>query len=337
MNNYINYLPLYGRGALINAVEAPRGVGKTYTAKQWGMKRFIKSGKKFIWVRRTDEETRASKGKFFKAKMLRALGLTMDDVRVKGNYAYMKRGKKWVDFCEFCSLSNAATQRSVDDEDYDLMFLDEAFATPERVNMYRGDEVRDFIDLYISKKRDHKLTAFLLGNRETYNNPFYDYFKISPPPIGFEGVRMFNGGTIAVWTLSAYVTDSEHDKVAKLLENTAYGAYMFEGASKTAKAHVYGKPPKSASVYACFDFGRPFTVWRHGGRLYVTMGIDETRVVFCGRNPYGVYARAYQVTSRDKWRFSTAEIAHKRGKIVFSDALCAEIACGVFEKLGIIK
>lgn len=335
--NYINYLPLYGRGALINAVEAPRGVGKTYTAKMWGMKRFMKSGKKFIWVRRTDEETRASKGKFFKTKMLRALGLTMDNVRVKGNYAYMKRGKKWVDFCEFCALSNAATQRSVDDEDYDLMFLDEAFATPERVNMYRGDEVRDFIDLYISKKRDHKLTAFLLGNRETYNNPFYDYFKIPPPPIGFTGVRMFNGGTIAVWTVTDFVTDAEHDKVAKLLTNTDYGAYMFEGAAKTAKTRVYGRVPRGGRHYACFDFGRPFSVVKSGAMLFVKMGVDASRVVFCGQKQFDTYPRQFLVTARDKWRFSLIELAYKRGKIVFTDPLCAEIACGVFEKIGLIK
>ena len=335
--DYINYLPLYGRGALINVVEAPRGVGKTYTAKMWGTRRFMKCGKKFIWVRRTEEETRTSKGAFFKPKMLRALGLKSDDVKIKGQYAYMKRGKRWVDFCEFCSLSNAATQRSVDNEDYDLMFLDEAFATLERVNRYHGDEVRDFIDLYISKKRDHKLIAFLLGNKETYDNPYYQYFNIPAPPVGFEGVRMFNGGTIAVWTVTGYVTDEEHDKVARLLSNTDYGRYMFDGAAKTARNHVYGNPPRGATHYASFDFGRTFTVWKHNGKMYVTPKLDASRVVFVGSGQRGYYNRALLTTTRERWRFSALELAYKRGKVIFQDATIAEYACGVFSHIGIVK
>ena len=218
--DYINYLPLYARGATFNFVEAPRDVGKTFTAKFWGTKRFLKCGKKFIWVRRTDEETKTSKEKFFKKSLLKKLRLTADDVKIKGNYGYSKRGRKWVDFVEFCSLSTASTQRSVDDDAYDLMFVDEAFATPAKVNAFRGDEVREFVDIYFSKKRDHKMTVFLLGNKETVNNPYYTYYGTTPPQNVFAGVRMFRNGTIAVWTITDFVKAKDHDKLVDLLIGT---------------------------------------------------------------------------------------------------------------------
>lgn len=337
MDNYINYLPLYGRGALINIVEAPRNVGKTFTAKFWGTKRFLKTGKKFIWVRRTEDETKTAKGKFFKKSLLRKLGLTADDVRIKGNYGYIKRGRKWVDFVEFCSLSTAEKQRSNDDDDYTLMFVDETFVTPAKQAMYKGDEVRDFIDLYISKKRDHQLTAFLLGNKEVINNPYYQYFNITPPAHGFDGVRMFQGGELAVWTMSDYVATPDHERVDKLFKGTAYHDYMFNGAAKCASVVNYADTPKTAKYYSSFDFGIPLTVSRERGDYYVRLGVDKSRVVFVSRETMPKYPRSMLCLRRDKSRFAALETAYRKSRIAFDSPLAAEAMLSIFEKIGIAK
>ena len=334
---YINYLPLYGRGAIFNFVEAPRDVGKTFTAKYWGIERFKKCGKKFIWVRRTEEETRTSKGKFFKKKLLKMCGLTADDVRVKGNYAYMKRGRKWVDFVEFCSLSTAANQRSVDDEAYDLMFVDEAFATPAKRALFKGDEVREFIDLYFSKKREHKLTVFLLGNKETINNPYYQYFNITPPRFGFEGVRMFRNKTIAVWTITDFVKSADHERVESLLDGTPYYDYMFKGVAKCSTVATYGKTPKKARFNCGFDFGIPLTITRHNGRFYARGGVDSCRAVFVSRETISKYDRGILCLKSDKTRFFALENAARLNKITYENPLIAESVTSIFEKLGIAK
>lgn len=338
MADYINYLPIYGRGALINIIEAPRGVGKTFTAKLWGIRRFLKTGHKFIWVRRTEEETQTTKGAFFnKKKLLKKCGLTEENVKVKGNYGYIKMGRKWVDCVEFCSLSAAANQRSNDDEAYDLMIVDEAFATPARVNMFRGNEVTNFIDLWISKKRDHKMTVFLLGNKEIINNPYYQYFGITPPPQGFQGVRRFRDGTLLVWTMTDFVKGDDHTKVDALLNGTPYHDYMFSGAAKTQSKAIYGEKPKRAKHYAAIDFGTPFTIWKNNGTLYVRGGVDGSRWVFVSRETMGKYQRDILTTSRDKERFLYLAAAIKRNKVIYQNPLVCEAATSFFERMGLVK
>ena len=337
MQNYINYLPIYSRHAIFNLIEAPRDVGKTFTAKLWGTKRFLKCGKKFVWVRRTEEETKVAKGKFFKKKHLKMLGISPEDVRIKGNYGYIKRGRKWVDFVEFCSLATAEKQRSVDDEDYDFMFVDEAFATPAKRAVYKGDEVRDFIDLFISKKREHKMTAFLIGNKETINNPYFQYFGITPPPDGFEGVRMFRNGTVCVWTFSDFVESEDHDQMTALLQGTPYYEYMFKGAAKCATPVRLEKTPKNARFYCAFDFGTPVTISRHNGRFFARGGLDPSRNVFVSRETMGKYAVQILCTRRDKTRFAGVERAYKSNSISYDTNLTAETVLSIFEQIGIAK
>lgn len=335
IGNYINYLPIKSHGALINFIEAPRGVGKTFTAKLWLTRRYLKRGYKYIWVRRTEEETIASKRNFFNTKLLRMLKLTAEDVKVKGDYGYIRRGRKWVDFVQFCSLSRAATQRSVDDPDYNIMIVDEAFATPARMRMYAGNEVSDFLDLFISKKRDHAMTAFLLGNKEVINNPYYDYFSIDVPPAGFHGVRKFRGGEVLVYTSADTVNPDK--RVNTLLDGTAYGDYMYKGAARTEHRQALTKKPKKATFYAAFDFGRGFTLWSYQSKLYATMGVDASRLVFVSRETQGRYCREICVNRDKRAMFSWVRDALARGKVFYDTPLTVEVAEAVFLTMGLIK
>lgn len=273
------------------------------------------------------------KEKVFPKKLLKLCDLNAEDVKLEGNYGYIKRGKKWVDFVEFCSLSTAENARSTDDPDYDVMIVDEFAATPGKINRYVGDEVRDFLDLFVSKKRDHHLTAFLLGNRETFYNPYYTYFDL--PQDGPDGTFMFRGGSVSVTRRSKPpdgVTNDLHD----LLAGTDYGEYLFDGVPKTQKHHEIGEKPKSAKHYASFDFGVPFTIWRAGGKLYVRAKVDAGRVVFVS-DPLAAYRKKIVCGKRDRARFSTLERLYKRGKILYSNESVASACEIVLLRLGIIQ
>lgn len=338
MSKYINYLPVLTYNALINIIVTLRETGKTFTAELWLIKRFLKTGKKFIWVRRTAEELQTAKQKFFKKKLLKMCGLAEDDVKIKGKYGYIRRGRKWVDFVEFCALSQSRKERSVDDDDYNIMIVDEAFATPSQVRAFVGDEVDAFNDLFISKKRDHDMRVFILGNKEIINNLYYDYFNIPIPYPDFEGVRTYRGGELLIYIDNKTSNFGEDEKrLKRLYAGTKYGAFLFDGAAHTQPKLEYIKKPKKAHFYACIDFGRPVMLWRWQGKIFVDIGVDVSRTVFVSRETMGKYPRGFMYDTSEKARFSYLSAVLSRGKVFYASPLAAELGEMVFLKMGIIK
>lgn len=332
---YVDFIPLYSYGCFYNIYQTKRGRGKSFGAKYWGIARFIKSGHCFYWVRRTNEELKKDKKTFFKPKLLKMLGLSPDQVKIDGDTAYIKLRRKWVDCCEFCSLSNVTRERSSDNDRYDLMFIDEAFVTPEKINMFRGDEVTAMNDLYISKRREHNLTVFIMGNTETINNPYYQYFGIKPPPLGWEGLKTYRGGTFLVCVDNTPAPDPTGGKLSKLFAGTPYGEYMFGTASKIMPNVKYKKPPACARIWCCFDFGVPITIKHHGRYMYAVHGVDKTRPVFVDRPRH--YAKSVIYTPDDKFRFSGLRVAYKNNLLFFENATIAEAATILFERIKLLK
>ena len=56
MNNYYELGNLLGRNKIMNILIGQRGCGKTFQAKKWAVKKFIETGKEFIWIRRYKTE-----------------------------------------------------------------------------------------------------------------------------------------------------------------------------------------------------------------------------------------------------------------------------------------
>lgn len=57
-NDYYDLHNLLTRNAPWNFVIGARGLGKTFAAKRYGIKEYIKNGHEFIYLRRTDVEQR---------------------------------------------------------------------------------------------------------------------------------------------------------------------------------------------------------------------------------------------------------------------------------------
>ena len=56
MNNFYELGNLLGRNKIMNIVIGQRGCGKTFQAKKWAIKKFVETGKEFIWIRRYKSE-----------------------------------------------------------------------------------------------------------------------------------------------------------------------------------------------------------------------------------------------------------------------------------------
>lgn len=255
-------LPIISYNAIFNFILGGRNIGKTWGLKKRTYKRAKKKGKKTIWVRRTKGEAAECAASFFESKDIQKFcGLSVYDkesnpegnVKVIGRRIYIKRpnSKRWVWFVRVIALSEFKVMRSADDIDCDTIVFDEFTTTPEKYVLYRGNEAKDFIDLFISVMRQHAVKCFFSGNKESVYNPMFKYFKIPPLPLKWQGIRTFKHGTIAVQQIDDIKKKESgfKERVNMLLAGTDYGDYLNKGTYKNQPQIAIKAPPARCIGY----------------------------------------------------------------------------------------
>ena len=288
---YIN-LFILTFNAIFHFIVSNRNYGKTWSFKIRAWRRAYKRGKKTLWVRRFRKEQRSASATFYSSadlqKQLKGFeeynpGTKKGNFKQLGHTLYIKRNGKWDWFIKIVCLSDSNAMRSADDVNCDTIVFDEFTTTPERYKRYRGNEVTDFIDAFFSAKREHKIQAFFLGNKESVTNPYFDYFGITPLPDSFEGIRRYRKGSIIVHQINN-VASKEGDynnKVYELFKGTSYGAYIYENETKNKQKVKLGKAPKDNYLYCQIVFNhKPLRILSSGNMYYIDDKLDNTQNIF---------------------------------------------------------
>ena len=108
--------------ALLNFLLGGRGTGKTFGMKEWSIKDGIKTGHKFLWVRRYKEEIKAMRSKFFNDIQKKFSKVKFS---VKGND---NRGDFLADnkiIGSYIALSTSTINKSTPWDEYDKIIFDE--------------------------------------------------------------------------------------------------------------------------------------------------------------------------------------------------------------------
>lgn len=320
MDFYTTY-KIVSYNAIFNFVITERNVGKTTAFKARQLKKHIATGSKTVWVRRYQKEKKKTSEKFYTKKICEIAGVDFSRIKQDGNKCYYKNDAgKWVDFIEFCTVAEASNNRSADDPATKDIIFDEFAVTKSRGRYYHGNEVEDFLDLFISKKRVNKVRVFFLGNRENYYNQYFTYFGIPPFEPDFEGIRTFRGGSIAVQIINGLpdqINDVYDAKFRNLIKDTAYGDYLLNNAVKGAKTAQVKQTPANAERIFQIDFVAPLSVYRFGQDLFVKNGVDKYRRVFTDVPKQ--YHNNYVLRASDKNLFLSVFDRYKSGR-VFYDA-----------------
>ena len=338
--------------AIITAILSNRNYGKTWTFKRRAFRRALKHGKKTIWLRMFKKEVKEALDTFYKSKDLQKYcGLTIYDkdtnkdgnLKQIGNTFYCrkknKNGKwgKWFWFLKVFALTDADAVRSADDVDVDTLIFDEFTKTPNKYKRYRGNMVNDFIDILFSSKREHIVRCVIIGNKESYNNPFFTYFGIKPLPTTFEGIRTFRHGAFVVQQINnKEETESEYGKKMQwLLEGTAYGNYIYKDAYKQETGFTPRKTPATASIYCQLIFnGQAFKISVNNGFFYVNNKIDKTKRIYCDVLPHK-HAHELLLVKKQK-RFFVAFInALADNRVYYDNAIVYEGMAPFFQWLTI--
>lgn len=306
----------------------------------------LRRGKRTIWLRRYKKETeKACKDLFSSRDLLKFCGLEWYDpetkqgnLKQKGRKFYVKKGKRWEWFIHVLALTEAKDVRSVDDVDVDTIVFDEYTTTPQKYKFFRGNEVEDFIDIFFSAKREHKIQCYFLGNKESYSNPYFRYLGIPELPDSWQGLRTFRKGSIVLQRIDNKQNENngEYDKkVRDLLVNTAYGNYIYNSATKTKTAVKIKTTPSNSSYYTQLNIdGIYLTISIFNGLFYVKKGYNKGLPTYCLKDINAV--NHYMLTRRLKRFFVSLENAYIDSRIYYSSNETYESILPFYKWLGII-
>lgn len=267
---YHSWKPLLDMHTTLSICDSDRDIGKSFPMMMRAIKRAWKRGASMLWLRRTEKEYMNLLRTFPGAKwnkVCKLVGVPVDALSRKGDYITVKRPNgETVNAIHYGALSEYMALRDTDEPNLELIYIDEAFASVERLRAYRGNEVANAMDILKTMRRDNRdVRMIIAGNREAIATPWYDYFGVKRPEI--EAGRVYlttpSGERIAFERARKGNPDP---KFMSLVAGTGYGAFM-KGDDKGYNSALIEVLIPKAVHYCNVDFGKRLSIWRQNGHF----------------------------------------------------------------------
>lgn len=333
---YYNFDKLFSYPFLIAFVIGERGVGKSFNSKIAVIKKFIRTGEQFLYIRR------------YKTELDTALSNFWDDIQANGYFddlnLQVKKSKMLTQFLcdgEVCGyavpLSTANILKSTPFPKVSTIIFDEFLLDTGGTYRYLKHEVTMFLDVIesVGRLRDN-LKVILLGNAlNVHASPYFAYWDLELPENGQE-FRTFKDGAIVV----NYIRNLEYrkakkaSKFGKLIDGTEYGKYAIDNEVLRENNSFIAKRPNN-SVFECelIINSTPLGMWNgHDGYMYISEKFDPNTVhkfVF----DYNDHTEGtiFENARTNMW-MTLAIRAYKQGWLKFESQKVKAIAVSVMNK-----
>lgn len=255
--------------ALFNFVIGPRGAGKSYGVKRYGVNHFKKTGKEFIYLRRYKQE-------------LADISTFFDDIRDEfpDDKLTVKNGKFYCNdvLCgRSMVLSTSKIKKSTPLPNVDVIIFDE-FIIDKGVYHYLPDDVGYFLEFYETVARLRDVKVFFISNAITITNPYFLYFDLRLP----YGKDIYKKGDIL---LQYFVNETlqktkQNTRFGKIISGTDYGNYAINNEFlRDNDSFIEKKSGNCCFLFAFTYMDNTFGVWQNikAGKMYVSFDYDKTR------------------------------------------------------------
>lgn len=308
--------------ALFNFIIGERGVGKTYGFKKFAIKRFLKKGRQFAYIRRFGTELEEAIGsrddpKFFTqvldefpnhefsvSKNRKTYKLKIDD-KIAG-YGF--------------SLATSSALKSSTYSKVDTIIFDE-FIIDKGSYHYLANEVEALLDLFetIARLRDN-VRIFFLGNAISSTNPYFNYFELSLPYNS--DIKTFKDGTILV----NYITNLEYreakkkSRFGKLISGTKYSEYAIDNKFlRDSKAFVAKKDKSSKFFFIVTYNATRYGIWLDykNDCIFVSYDIDPNCPIIVALSSEDHTESSILIRVRHSSFFSTIIEHYRNAKLFF--------------------
>jgi hypothetical protein len=256
---------------LFNFIVGARGVGKTYGAKRWAIKDYLKTGNQFVYVRRYKDELKKIK-KFFDD-----IKDEFPDVEFKVSPPNFLINDQVAGTA--IALSTAKIEKSTPYPNVTKIIFDE-FILDKGFHRYIPDEVTNFLELYSTVARSRDVRVFFLSNALTITNPYFIYFNLSLP-YG-SNIKAQNDILLEMVEESDYEEMMSKTRFANLIKDTPYGNYAIKNQFlRDDNNFIMKKTPGADFTFGMIYKGEKYGVWTdyNEGLQFVSKDIDPSSKV----------------------------------------------------------
>lgn len=274
--DYYDFNALLSRNGVYNFCVGARGLGKTYGAKKFAIKDFLKNENQFIYLRRYDTELKGAKAALFNDLHEEFPGFEFmsqgDLLKIRPVETADGDKFKWK-ICGYAiPLSKAQQKKSISYHDVKTIIFDEFIIERGRVQ-YLVDEAKVFNDFYSTVDRyKDKTRVFFLANAISIMNPYFLEHNIEPKE-DQEWIRKENGFIVAHFPKAeAFKRGVLDTRFGKFIEKTEYADYAVNSFFIDNKNVLLKKKSEEATYIA--------TLITDGGRFSMWMDSTDVRTFY---------------------------------------------------------
>lgn len=255
---------------LFNFVIGSRGCGKTYAAKKRAIKLFLEKGHQFVYLRRFKEELDETAESYF------------NDVLLNGEFPKVtveyRNGQYFINdqLAGYAmALTKAKDYKSIAYPRVYFIIFDEFLIEDNGYSRYLKNEVKQFLNFYMSIDRYRGCIVFFLANSVSMINPYTMYFDLQLP-YGSDIVRR---GDLLLQLVQSeeYIQARKQTRFGKMIEGTDFAEYAIENKFVNDSKTFIRKKSEKAQYYFTFNYeGNAYGVWvdYSEGCMYVSSDVD---------------------------------------------------------------
>ena len=278
-NIFLNLNKILSYGSFLTFVIGERGVGKTYSAKEFIVNHFKKTGKQTIYLRRYNKELN-------EALMKKSIPIFFDQVKDEFPDDTLSNSKELLycnkKVCGFgVALSTSNILKSSTFEKVDTIIFDE-FILDKGTYHYLAKETTFFFEFLESVFRLRNGRVLLLGNAISITNPYFTDLNLSLPYNSeYKIFKKDNNGQPLIMVYYgknlAYREAKKLTRFGQLIEDTKYGKYAIDNEMLRDSRAFLGKKTKDSKFYVILKLnGKDIGVWidYKQGKMFISYDYD---------------------------------------------------------------
>ena len=262
---FLNLNKILSYGALLNFIVAERGVGKTFSGKDYIVSHFKSKHKQSVYVRRYNKELQES-------LMKKGTPIFFDQIKKKYENDKLTNNSELLlcngEICGFAvPLSTSNILKSVSFEDVDTIIFDE-FIIDKGVYHYLQNEVVMFMELVETVIRlKPNIKILLLGNAISITNPYFVELNITLPyKSEFKVLKRDNKGQplmlIYYGKNLKYREEKKKTRWGQLIEGTEYSKYAIDNEMlRDSRAFIHKKSPNAKFYFILKLNNKNIGIW----------------------------------------------------------------------------